>query len=95
MLSAYARDLVGKRGWAVVELPWTRGEAVLVVSDEEAVQSARKAQPGLADYLIKELDLLRPLMRDVKSMRGLHRVKKILGGRVRQIIPHVGETQTV
>lgn len=83
MLSAYVCDRIAKQGWATVAFPWTKGEVALVVGRIEDVDAARKAHPGLADYLLEELDILEPLRFDLKSMRDIYCIKKILGGRVR------------
>ncbi|MFA5138351.1 MAG: hypothetical protein WC728_03880 [Elusimicrobiota bacterium] len=78
--------------WAVIEPAYAPSEAVLLVIDPACLAEARAENPGLVTYLMSEAELLSPFKNDHEFMRGVHRIKKILGGWVRQATrPEAGQ----
>jgi len=87
MLTASVRDTVIRTGWATVVLPWTQGERVLIVATPAMVETAKKQNPGLVDYLLEEFDIIDPQEMDFTALRNIHLVKKHVGGRVCKRLP--------
>jgi len=82
MLTPLIRQVIIRKGWSPVELPWLKGERVLVVSSDTQVAAAKEKYPGLVDYLLEELDLILPHERDFTALKNINLVKKHIGGRI-------------
>jgi hypothetical protein len=79
----------GPYQWAVIEPDLFPGEDVLFVIDPACLNEARAAHPGLVTYLTSEIDLLWPLRDNKDFIKRIHRVKKHLGGWLREIRPRL------
>lgn len=86
-MRSYLRDLVTKRGWLEQAAPFSPDERILIVAGEDRLAEAKAAVPGLVPYLLHELDLLEAFKGNRKALMNVHLVKKILGGRVREVRP--------
>ena len=75
--------------WAVIEPDLFLGEDVLCVLDPTALKEAQAANPGLVTYTAAEIDILYPVRGDHELLRAVHRVKKHLGGWLREIRPRL------
>lgn len=75
--------------WAVIEPDLFPGEDVLCVLDPAALSEARAANTGLVTYTAAEIDILYPVRGDHELLRAVHRVKKHLGGWVREVRPRL------
>jgi hypothetical protein len=71
--------------WAVIEPAFSPSETVLLVIDPSCLEEARAENPELVTYMLPEAEMLAPFKNDHEFMLGVHRIKKILGGRVRQV----------
>jgi hypothetical protein len=83
MLTPLIHQVIVRKGWSPVMLPWLKGERVLVVSNNAQVKAAKERFPGLVDYLLEEIALIEPLVDDLMALNNIHLVKKHIGGRVR------------
>lgn len=75
--------------WAVIESARFPGDDVLVVLDPTRLKEAQAAHPGLVTYLSSEIELLWPVREKDELVRAVHKVKKHLGGWLREIKPRL------
>ena len=90
-----APDATPRYQWAVIEPDIFLGEDVLFVIDPACLNEARAAHPGLVTYLTSEIDLLWPFRDNKEFIKGIHRVKKHLGGWEPQVQLSEGLKETI
>jgi len=80
--------------WAIIAPAYSPSEEILLVIDPACLAEARAENPGMVTWLVSEAELLAPFKDNHDFMRGIHRVKKHLGGWVREVRPPHGDAQT-
>ncbi|MDD5657474.1 MAG: hypothetical protein PHF00_09510 [Elusimicrobia bacterium] len=80
--------------WAIIAPAYSPSEDVLLVIDPACLAEARAENPGMVTWLASEAELLAPFKDNHDFMRGIHRIKKHLGGWLREVRPPRGDAQT-